>query len=87
LWNKTIERSNDWLIQEWGSALLTRHDERSRGYEAMNMRRIGQIQGVEKGDILAQAKRLRHSAALRVAPSMPGGNDAESVSQIFGVAA
>ncbi len=53
----------------------------------MNMRRIGQIQGVEKGDILAQAKRLRHSAALRVAPSMPGGNDAESVSQIFGVAA
>lgn len=27
-----------------------------RGYEAMNMVRKGQIQGVEKGDILGQAK-------------------------------
>ncbi len=27
LWNTTIERSNDWSIQEWDSARLTRHDE------------------------------------------------------------
>lgn len=27
-----------------------------RGYEAMNMIRKGQIQGVEKGDILSQAE-------------------------------
>jgi hypothetical protein len=27
-----------------------------RGYEAMNMIRKGQIQGVEKGDILAQVE-------------------------------
>ena len=27
-----------------------------RGYEAMNMIRIGQIQGIEKGDILGQVE-------------------------------
>ena len=27
-----------------------------RGYEAMNMRRIGQVQGVEKGNVRAQVE-------------------------------
>ncbi len=53
-----------------------------RGYEAMNMIRKGQIQGIEKGDILAQVERLRVVGCFLKSSRVP-----QSVYQIFGVAA
>ena len=44
--------------QEWDFTRLTQHGRSIRGYEAMNMMRKGQIQGVAKGDIRAQVEFL-----------------------------
>ena len=53
-----------------------------RGYEAMNMIRSGQIQGVEKGDILGQVERPRVVGCFSKSSRLTA-----SVSQIFPFAA
>ena len=59
LWNKTTASLNVSLIQGWGLLHSIQRGEPYRGYEAMNMIRKGQVQGVEEGDIMSQVEYAR----------------------------